>query len=110
VAESPEKTEIRRVSKAIFGNRHKLEVLAAIARGDQHFYVQGVADDTGIASQTVRPIVADLVDVVVNPLPKAGSPTAPHFHERVDHPVWKVSADLFEAVRELAEVGASRSR
>jgi len=99
MSETPNEVEVRRFSRALFGNRHKLEVLAAIAVGDRMFYVQAIAANTGIPSSTVRPVVKDLVDVVVRELPFVGHRNAAHYHERLEHPIWQMAVELLHDVR-----------
>jgi hypothetical protein len=99
VSDAPHHVEVRRFSRALFGNRHKLEILAAIARSDRLFYVQAIADETGIPGPTVRPVVKDIVDVLVRELPAVGSATAPRYHEKLEHPIWQMAVDLLDVVK-----------
>lgn len=95
---------LRDFSKAVFGNRHRLEVLAAIAEGESEFYVAELVKATGIPSSTITPIVRELGDALVRPLGRL-SRNQPHYHQRVDHAVWPMVADLFATVRESVPEG-----
>lgn len=90
--------EVRRFSKAVFGNRHRLEVLAAIANSEQPFYVQQLAVDTGIPASTIAPIVDELAELAPS-LPRTAR-NAPRHRERVEHPIWDLAADLLRRVQE----------
>ncbi len=100
----PDQMEVRRASRAIFGNRHKLEVCAAIARGDRLFYVQGLSDATGIPTPTIRPIIAAMLHVLLRETPQIGSPTARRYIERLDHPFWEAVAALHQSVAGSADL------
>lgn len=106
MTETPLQQELRRVSRAVFGNRHKLEVCAAIARGEPLFYVQGLSDETGIPTPTIRPILTGMLDVLLRETPRAGSPTSRRYIQRVDHPFWMAVSDLFDSVASLVVTSA----
>jgi hypothetical protein len=98
VPETPFQQELRSLSRMAFGNRHKLEVCAAIARSEYLFYVQGISETTGIPTPTIRPIVAGMLGVLLKETPHVGAPTARRYMERVDHPFWEVVITLFDAL------------
>jgi hypothetical protein len=87
--------QTREFSKAVFGNRHRLEVLAAIANGESEFYVQQLVNVTGIPSPTITAIVQELGEDLIRPLPRLAL-NAPHYYQRVDHPLWRAAADLLD--------------
>jgi hypothetical protein len=102
---------IRGFSRAAFGNRHRLEVLAAIGKAEREFYVQELSRATGIPSSTISPIIRELGAELVRPLGRLAG-NAPHYHQRVDHPVWPVAVNLLSELRrqesqDESPVGAS---
>ena len=100
-----ERVELRRFSKAVFGNRHRLEVLAAIAAGESEFYVQALSTATGIPTSTITAIVRELGSGLVDPLPRTAL-NAPHFYNRVESPVWDMAAELLTEVQALSQRAA----
>jgi hypothetical protein len=103
-AEAARREEVRLASRAIFGNRHKLEVCAAIARGEQLFYVQGLSDATGIPTSTIRPIITAMLGVLLRETPQLGGPAARRYIERLDHPFWGAVSTLHQAVVGAADL------
>jgi hypothetical protein len=102
-AETQQQSAIRQLSKVVFGNRHKLEILAGIGKqSDGIFYVQQLADELSIPSTTVRPVVKGLTNLV-DELPAGGSATSPHYHRRLEHPIWQMTVDLLHDLRAADE-------
>jgi hypothetical protein len=93
--------EMRLFSKSVFGNRYRLEVLAAIGGGEQQFYVQELSTVTGIPASTISAIVRDLEGHLVRPLPRIAR-NAPQYFERTDHLVFEIAAHLVAQNSEAA--------
>lgn len=91
---------VRTVSKAAFGNRHRLEVLAAIAAADKRFYQREVAAATQIPDSTVAPILQSLEKANLLRVIERIQANGPKFYERQESIIWTVAARLFAALDE----------
>jgi hypothetical protein len=78
---------LRALSRQIFGNRHRIEVMVAIASGDKHFYLRDLSNRTLIPDATIAPIVRELSTDLVKALPRATG-NGRRYYERQDHPAW----------------------
>jgi hypothetical protein len=90
---------IRVFSKAVFGNRYRLEILAAIGSAGRQFYVQELSSETGIPAPTVSSIVQELAGHAIRPLPRLAL-NAPQYFERDEHPVFEIAVNLLALLRE----------
>jgi transcription initiation factor IIE alpha subunit len=90
-----ESVGVRVLSKAVFGNQHRLEVLAAIAQTDGRFYQRELAEATGIPDATVSPILRRLEEAGLIRAIERLSLNGPQFYERQPHRLWAIAQELF---------------
>lgn len=88
---------IRTLSEQVFGNRHRLEVLAAIAAGEEQFYIHGLSEQTHIPDTTIAAIVKRLDDRLVLSFDRLSS-VGPRYYQRCDHPIWRLALSLLETL------------
>lgn len=84
--------------KKLFGNRYRLEVLVAVSRAEEPFYVREIALSAGIGEVETRRVLLDLAE---SGLLKRVSETrgARVYYERVRSSVWPLFEPLLrEAV------------
>ena len=92
----------RRVSALLFGNRHKLELLAALAEADDRgVNLSLLADDQGVSSSVyygpLRELMAAGLVRRLNCVPGDRR----RWYQRADHPIWNAAGSV---LAELAGV------
>jgi Fic family protein len=105
---SPDALErLREQTKKLYGNRHRLEVVVAVARTNEIFYLHEIAEVTGIADSPVRSILRDIVDAgLLKDL--EGKRGSAKFYERLPSPYWTVAELVLESlIKVLAPPGVS---
>ena len=99
---------LRRRVKLLFGNKYRLEVAAAIARGPEQFYQRELAESLGLTDPLVGANLERFVEaLLITPLgPSRGG--LPKFYERNASVFWQWSVDLLASLRkEIADAGVS---
>jgi DNA-binding MarR family transcriptional regulator len=100
VTPSPRKA----ISHALLGNRHKLDVLAAIAEAPpgEWVFARALADASGVRENQVGPILRRLVEagVLVQVSFSAGG-GQPILYERHGDAFWSAVTDLVDALSAL---------
>jgi hypothetical protein len=86
---------LRVQSKALFGNRHRLEVAVAIARADEMFYVRELSKATRIPEPQIKAIVAAIESDTGLLRRLDGKRGSPQFYERRKSAYWRAAEALF---------------
>ena len=97
----------RRISVLLFGNRHKLDLLAALAEaGDGGVSVSTLADRHGVAASVYYAPLTDLMEaglvVRLDPVPRDRR----RWYVRVEHRAWRSLRSLAQDLAELEARGA----
>jgi DNA-binding IclR family transcriptional regulator len=92
----------RRLSVLLFGNRYKLDLLAALAEaGDGGVSVSALAERHQVSASVYYPPLKDLLEAGLVAQLAVVSRERRRWYARVDHQVWEPMRDL---ARELAEM------
>jgi DNA-binding MarR family transcriptional regulator len=104
---NPNSDPIRRFSKAVLGNRHRLEIARAIAEETKgRVSARRLARELGLADSLVQPELKRLSALgLLRPLPKRG---AELFYERRQFKFWTAMTDIHDDATSIATVRRRR--
>ena len=86
-----------RVSRAVFRNKHALDVLAAIAArsDDEWLYARMIADVSGVRENQVGAILKRLAAAdLLRQMTSGGGGGQKILYDRVDSPLWTLATEL----------------
>lgn len=89
------------ISQALFGNRHKLDVLAAVASAPdaEWVFARALADASGVRENQVGTILRKLVEAgALEQMTFPAGGGQPILYERRGEAFWRAVADLAQAV------------
>lgn len=92
---------IRERSKVLYGNRHRLEVVVAIARTSGPFYQRELSNVTGIPDSQIKAVLEPLADAgLVRAI--TGNRGMAKYYERMPSVYWQGAEDLLDEVTAAA--------
>jgi DNA-binding transcriptional ArsR family regulator len=95
---------IRRISRQVYGNSYRLEILCRVAETDGQLFAHGLARRSGLADKTIGSELRRLRDAgLLEPVPVSDEGQKRHYYRRVEGCFWRGVLELAAEIAERAD-------